>query len=161
MAKVRGGTRRRGHREVKRQRVGYTRVRTFTGVHREGWGRQGSPAVAGWVTPRLWDMGLALPSVWELLDGGWGGLRLVALHIKRHSFSIILEVSGIFHNSFLFSLFCSLAVISTILSFTSLIHSSASVILLLIPSRVFLISVILLFITVYLLLISSRSLLNV
>lgn len=40
-------SRRRGHREVKRQGVGYTRVRTFTGVHREGWGRQGSPAVAG------------------------------------------------------------------------------------------------------------------
>ena len=41
----------------------------------------------------------------------------------------------------LFTLFCSSAVISTILSSSSLIHSSASDILLLIPSRVFLISV--------------------
>ena len=40
-------SRRRDHREVKRQRVGYTRVRTFTRVPRDGWGRQGSPAVAG------------------------------------------------------------------------------------------------------------------
>ena len=61
----------------------------------------------------------------------------------------------------LFSLFCSLAVISTVLSSSSLIHSSASVILLLIPSRVFLISVIVLLITVCLLFSSSRVLLNV
>ena len=40
----------------------------------------------------------------------------------------------------LFPLFCSLEVISTILSSSSLIHFSASDILLLIPSRVFLIS---------------------
>ena len=45
----------------------------------------------------------------------------------------------------LFTLFCSSEVISTILSSSSLIHSSASDILLLIPSRVFLISVIVLF----------------
>ena len=37
----------------------------------------------------------------------------------------------------LFSLFCSVVIISTILSSRSLIHSSASVILLLIPSREF------------------------
>ena len=48
----------------------------------------------------------------------------------------------------LFTLFCSSEVISTILSSSSLIHSSASDILLLIPSRVFLISVIVLFISV-------------
>ena len=48
----------------------------------------------------------------------------------------------------LFTLFCSSEVISTILSSNSLIHSSASDILLLIPSRVFLISVIVLFISV-------------
>ena len=48
----------------------------------------------------------------------------------------------------LFSIFCSVAVISTILSFSSLIHSSASVILLLIPSSVFFIPVIALFISV-------------
>ena len=54
----------------------------------------------------------------------------------------------------LFTLFCSLEVISTILSSSSLIRSSASDILLLIPSRLFLISVI-----VFLLFNSSRSLL--
>ena len=47
-----------------------------------------------------------------------------------------------------FVLFCSSKVISTILSSSSLIHSSASDILLLIPSRVFLISVIVLFVSV-------------
>ena len=61
----------------------------------------------------------------------------------------------------LFSLFCSVVVIYTILSSRSLILSSASVILLLIPSREFLISLIVLFITVYLLFSSYRSLLNV
>ena len=60
----------------------------------------------------------------------------------------------------LFSLFYPLTVISTILSSSSLIHSSSSVILLLIPSRVFLISVIVLFTTVCLFFISSWSLLN-
>ena len=49
----------------------------------------------------------------------------------------------------LFTLFCSSEVISTILSSSSLIHSSASDILLLIPSRVFLISVIVLFVSLY------------
>ena len=43
----------------------------------------------------------------------------------------------------LFTLFCSSEVISTIFSFSSLVHSSAPDILLLIPSRVFLISVVL------------------
>jgi len=46
------------------------------------------------------------------------------------------------------TLFCSSVVISTILSSSSLICSSASDILLLIPSRVFLISVIVLFVSV-------------
>ena len=54
-----------------------------------------------------------------------------------------------------------MVVISTILSSRSLFRSSASVILLLIPSRVLLISVIVLFITVCLLFSSSRSLLKV
>ena len=62
---------------------------------------------------------------------------------------------------FLFSLFCSAVVISTILSSRFLIHSSASVILLLIPSRVFLIYFVVLFIIFCLLFRSSRSLLNV
>ena len=51
--------------------------------------------------------------------------------------------------SILFTLFCSSEVISTILSYSSLIHSSASDVLLLIPSRVFLISVIVLSLYVY------------
>ena len=56
----------------------------------------------------------------------------------------------------LFTLVCSLAIISTLLS--SLIRSSASDILLLIPYGVFLISVIVLFDSVYLFFNSSRSL---
>ena len=79
---------------------------------------------------------------------------LVCLMLSQRS----LRLSSILF--ILFSLLCSLAVISTILSSSSLIHSSASVILLLIPSRVFLISVIVLFITVGLLFSSYRSLLN-
>jgi len=59
----------------------------------------------------------------------------------------------------LFTLFCSSEVISTILSSSSLIRSSASNILLLIPSRVFLISVIVLFVYVCLFFNSSRFLL--
>ena len=49
----------------------------------------------------------------------------------------------------LFSLFCSSADMSTILSSSSLIHSSASDSLILIPSTVFLISAIVLFVSVY------------
>ena len=60
------------------------------------------------------------------------------------------------------SLFCSALVIFTILSSRSLIHSSASVILLMIPSWIFLISVfLLLFFANCLFLIYSRSLLNI
>src|SRR5574337_96695 len=58
----------------------------------------------------------------------------------------------------LFTLFCSSEVISIILSSSSLLHSSASDILLLIPSRVFLISVIV-FVSVCLFFNSSRPLL--
>ena len=47
----------------------------------------------------------------------------------------------------LFSVFCSLAGISTILSFSSIIHSSSLIFLLLIPSSVFFISFTVLFIT--------------
>ena len=60
-----------------------------------------------------------------------------------------------------FSLFCSAAVISSILSFSSLIHSSASVIMLLITYSVFFISVIVLLISVCLFFSYSRSLLNI
>ena len=59
----------------------------------------------------------------------------------------------------LFALFCSSEVISPILSSSSLISSSASDILLLIPSGVFLISVIVLFVSVCLFFNYSRSLL--
>ena len=58
----------------------------------------------------------------------------------------------------LFTLFCSSQVISTILSSSSLIRSSPSDILLSIPSSVFLISVIVLFVSVCLLFNSCRSL---
>ena len=59
---------------------------------------------------------------------------LVCLVLSQRS----LRLSSILF--ILFSLFCSVAVISTILSSRSLFRSSASVILLLIPSREFLIS---------------------
>ena len=59
----------------------------------------------------------------------------------------------------LFTLFCSSEVISTILSSSSLVRSSAADILLFTPSRVFLISVIVLFVSVCLFFNSSRSLL--
>ena len=61
--------------------------------------------------------------------------------------------------SILFNLFCSSEVFSTILFSSSLICSSTSDILLLISSRVFLISVIVLFASVHLFFNSSRSLL--
>ena len=78
------------------------------------------------------------------------------------AFNVVSEVSETVLNSFhSFSLFCSVVVISTILSSRSLIRSSASVILVLIPSRKFLISFIVLFVTVCLLFSSCSSLLNV
>ena len=61
----------------------------------------------------------------------------------------------------LFSLFCSVGMISTNMSSSSLIRSSSSVILLLFPSSVFFISVILLVISVCLLFKSCSSLLNI
>ena len=65
------------------------------------------------------------------------------------AFNIVPEVSETILNSFhSFPIFCCSAVISTILSFSSLFHS-ASDILQLIPYRVFLISVITLFVSVY------------
>ena len=63
---------------------------------------------------------------------------------------IVSEVSETILSSFhSFTLFCSSELISTILSSSSLIRSSASAILLLIPSRVFLTSVIVLFVFAY------------
>ena len=61
----------------------------------------------------------------------------------------------------LFPLFCSTAFISTILSFSSLIHSSASVIPLLVSSRVFFSPVSVLSITPCLFFSSSMSLLHI
>ena len=80
---------------------------------------------------------------------------LVCLMLSQRS----LRLSSILF--ILFSLFYCAAVISTILSSTSFIHSSASVILPLIPYREFLISFIVLFIIAFLFFSSSRSLLNV
>ena len=65
-----------------------------------------------------------------------------------------LRLSSFFFFSIPFSIFYSVAVISAILSSRSLIHSSASVILLLILSGVF-------FISVYLFFSCSRSLANI
>ena len=80
---------------------------------------------------------------------------LVSLILSQRS----LRLSSILF--ILFSLFCSVVVISSILSSKSFIHSSASVILLLIHSREFFISFIVLFIVVCLLFSCSRSLLNI
>jgi len=74
---------------------------------------------------------------------------LVCLILSQRS----LKLSSIIF--ILFPLLCSSATISTILSSSSLFHSSASVNLLSFPSRVFLISVIVLFIFVCLFFISS------
>ena len=68
---------------------------------------------------------------------------------KGGAFDIVPEVSETISYSILFTSFCSSEVISTILPSSSLIRSSASDILLLMPSRVFLISVIVLFVSVY------------
>ena len=80
-------------------------------------------------------------------------LMLVCLILSQRS----LRLSSVLF--ILFTLFCSSKVISTILSSSSLIRSSTSDILLLIPARVFLISVIVLFVSVCLFFNSSRSLL--
>ena len=74
-------------------------------------------------------------------------------------FNVVPEDSwGVFISFVSFSLFCSMAVNYTILSSRALIFSSASVILVLIPSSVFFISVIVLFISVCLFINSSRCL---
>ena len=73
------------------------------------------------------------------------------------SFNIVPDVSEVVISfNYFFSFFLSVSFISTILSSTSLILSSASVILLLVPSKVFLISFIALFVTDWLFSISSR-----
>ena len=77
---------------------------------------------------------------------------LVHLILSQRSLSSVLFIPS--------TLFCSSEVISTSLSSTSLIHSSASDVLLLIFSRVFLISVIVLFVSVCLFFNSFGSLLS-
>ena len=86
---------------------------------------------------------------WDSYDSNVGAFDIV---------SGIFEIVLIYFNSFFF--FLSDSFISTILSSTSLILFSASIILLLVPSRVFLISFIALFSMYWLFFISSRSLLN-
>ena len=78
---------------------------------------------------------------------------LVSLILSQRS----LRLSSVLF--IIFSLFCSSEVISTNISSSSLIRSSALDILLVIPSRVFLISVIVLLVSVCLFFNSSRSLL--
>ena len=68
---------------------------------------------------------------WDSSDSNVGVFNIVP---------VVYEVVFIYFNSFFFSFFLSDSFISTILSSTSLILSSASVILLLVPSRVFFIS---------------------
>lgn len=87
--------RRRGHGEVRRQRVGYTRVRAFTGVPKEGWGWRGSPAVAGDITPGLWGLGLASPWAGEPTEGVGVELGLVDLHMMGRSAPWGLQPPGI------------------------------------------------------------------
>ena len=85
---------------------------------------------------------------WEPYNSNVGALILSQTSLRLPSVLFIL-----------FTLFFSSEVISTILSSSSLIYSSASDILLLIPSRVFLVSVIVLFVSVCLFFNSYTSLL--
>ena len=80
--------------------------------------------------------------------------RLVCLILSQRS----LRLSSVLF--ILFTLVCSSEVISTILSSSSLSRSFASDIVLLIPSRVFLISVIVLFVSVWLFFNSSLLIVN-
>ena len=125
--------------------------------------------MGGWILSKAFSASVEI-SIWCLSFS----ITLIDLHILKNpcipginptwswcvSFLMWCEVMKLSSVLFiLFTLFCASEVISTILSSTSLIHSSASDILLLIPSRVFLISVIVLFISVCLFFNSSRSLL--
>ena len=85
------------------------------------------------------------------------GTSIILMLVHLILFQRSLRLSSVL--SILFTLFCSSKVISTILSSGLLILSSASDILLLLPSRVFLILVIVLFVSVCLFFNSSRSLL--
>ena len=85
---------------------------------------------------------------WDPYNSNVGAFNISQRSLRLYSVLFIL-----------FTLCCFSAVISTILSSSSLIRSSASDILLFIPSRVFLTSVIVLFVSVCLFFSSSRSLL--
>ena len=85
------------------------------------------------------------------------GTPIISMFLCLILFQRSLRLSSVLF--ILFTLFCSSGVISTIISSSSLIRSSASNILLLIPFRVFLISVIVLFVSLCLFFNYSRSLL--
>ena len=85
---------------------------------------------------------------WDHCNSNIGAFDIIQRSLRLSS--VLLNLS---------TLFCSSEVISIILSSNSLINSSASDILLLIPSKVFLISVIVLFVSVCLFFNYSRSLL--
>jgi len=85
------------------------------------------------------------------------GIPLIQMFIHLIFSQRSLKVASVLF--ILFTLFYSSEIISTILTFSSLVSYSVSDILLLIPSRVFLISVIVLFVFVCLFFNSSRSLL--
>jgi len=74
------------------------------------------------------------------------GTPIIQMLVRLILYQRCLRLSSVLF--VLFTLFCSSEVISTILSSSSLIRSSASDVLLLIPSRVFLITLIVLFASV-------------
>ena len=85
----------------------------------------------------------------------YSGTHKIQMLVSLILFQRFLRLSSVLF--ILFTLFCSSEVISTILSSSSLICSSASDILLLIHSRLFLISIILLFASAYSFFNSSES----
>ena len=114
--------------------------------------------VSPWVYP-LWDSLYFLDLSGCFLSHGREILAIMFSNIFSDAFSspsgtpiMLMSVCLILSQTVLFillSVFCFMAIISTTLSPSSLIHSSASVLLLLIPSSVFFISVIIVFISVF------------
>ena len=92
------------------------------------------------------------------LSSSSSGTPIIRMLVHLILFQRSLRLSSVLF--ILFTLFCSSEVISTIVSSSSLIRSFASDILILIPSRVFLISVIAFFVSVCLFFTSSRTSLN-
>ena len=102
-------------------------------------------------------MGFSRQEYWSGASSSGTSIIRMLVHLILSQRSLRLS-SVLFFFSF-FTLFCSSEDISTSLSSSSLIHSSASDILLLLPSRVFLISIIVLFVFVCLFFNPSTSLL--